>query len=297
MNALIASPQYIGSATVPHNGPNGVAALEGPATLSHSARNGAAAQTERQSTTSPDMNSWTRLVFARLSQRYEHSAGTDLLGWAIDTFGGGLSIGTGLGTSGIVLMDMALEINPDVDIFYIDTGYFFPETIDLVQRLEERYQRSLRRVASEISITAQEKRFGPTLYANDPNLCCQVRKVLPLKKALADSTAWVTALRHDQSSTRKGVPMVQWNERYNVVKIAPLAYWTEADIWQYIHEKGLPYNTLHDQNYPSIGCWPCTQPVEQGADLRAGRWQGLEKKECGLHWELTEQSLNLAPAS
>ncbi|RIK39128.1 MAG: phosphoadenylyl-sulfate reductase [Chloroflexi bacterium] len=243
-----------------------------------------------------DVNTWTRLVFARLSQRYEHSSGSDLLAWAIETFGSGLSIGTGLGASGIVLMDLALAVNPEVDIFYIDTGYFFPETLDLVRRLEDCYQRSLRRVASEISIPAQEKRFGPALYANDPNLCCQVRKVLPLKKALADSTAWVTALRHDQSATRKEVRMVQWNERYNVVKIAPLAYWTEADIWQYIHEKGLPYNTLHDRGYPSIGCWPCTRPVEQGADLRAGRWPGLEKQECGLHWELTEQNLGLAPA-
>lgn len=260
------------------------------------ATNGFATLSERPVVSAPNVNDWTRLVFARLSQRYEHSLGSDLLSWASETFGSGLSIGTGLGASGIVLMDMALEIDPDVDIFYIDTGYFFPETIDLIRRLEERYQRNLRRVASEISIPAQEKRFGPALYANDPNLCCQVRKVLPLKKALADSTAWVTALRHDQSSTRKGVPMVQWNERYNVVKIAPLAYWTEADIWQYIHEKGLPYNALHDQQYPSIGCWPCTRPVEPGADLRAGRWQGFDKKECGLHWELTEQSFNLAPA-
>jgi phosphoadenosine phosphosulfate reductase len=296
MNALIASPQLTGSTTPSLSATGAIATLEGLATQPRTAPHGVTALAERPVAASPDVNSWTRLVFARLSQRYEHSSGSDLLAWAIETFGNGLSIGTGLGASGIVLMDMALEINPDVDIFYIDTGYFFPETIDLVQRLEERYQRSLRRVASEISIPAQEKRFGPTLYANDPNLCCQVRKVLPLKKALADSTAWVTALRHDQSSTRKGVPMVQWNERYNVVKIAPLAYWTEADIWQYIQEKGLPYNTLHDQNYPSIGCWPCTRPVEAGADLRAGRWQGLEKKECGLHWELTEQSLNLAPA-
>jgi phosphoadenosine phosphosulfate reductase len=235
---------------------------------------------------------WTKLVFARLSHRHQHSDGVDLLEWAIQTFGPGLSLGTGLGASGIVLVDLALQVNPEVDVFYIDTGYFFPETLTLVERLEHHYQRSFRRVTSDLTIAQQEKRFGPNLYANDPNLCCQVRKVLPLQKALADSTAWATALRHDQSSTRKEVRMVQWNERYNVVKIAPLAYWTEADVWQYIHEHKLPYNTLHDQHYPSIGCWPCTKAVNPGDDLRAGRWQGTEKKECGLHWELTDHAIN-----
>jgi phosphoadenosine phosphosulfate reductase len=245
-------------------------------------------------TPAPAFQDWTRLVFTRLSQRFEHGNGADLLDWAVETFGTGLTIGTGFGASGIVLMDMALRLNPDVDIFYIDTGYFFAETEFLIQRLEQHYQRALRRVSTEISIEQQAKRYGPELYTNDPNLCCHIRKVTPLKKALLDSTAWATALRHDQSSSRKDVRMVQWNDRYNVVKIAPLVHWTEADIWAYIHEHKLPYNTLHDQNYPSIGCWPCTQPVAPGDDLRAGRWQGSTKKECGLHWELAERSLNSA---
>lgn len=230
-----------------------------------------------------NLQTWTRLVFSRLSRQYEHGTGVDLLRWAIETFGTGLSIGTSFGASGIVLMDLALRIHPDVDIFYIDTGYFFPETDQLIRRLEHHYQRALRRVATEVSIEQQEKRFGPQLYTNDPNLCCHVRKVLPMQKALADSTAWVTALRHDQSDTRKDTRMVQWNERYNVVKIAPMTHWTEADIWQHIHEYRLPYNTLHDHSYPSIGCWPCTQPVQAGEDLRAGRWRGRNKTECGLH--------------
>lgn len=251
--------------------------------------NGRAITSEPASNTG--LKEWSRVVFARLNQRHEHSTGVQLLEWASDTFGSGLSLGTGLGASGIVLMDLALRINPELDIFYIDTGYFFPETHQLIARLEHRYGRSLRRVTTDISIEQQAKRFGPKLYANDPNLCCHLRKVQPLKQALADSTAWVTALRRDQSTTRKEVQMVQWNDRYNVVKIAPLVYWTEADIWEYIHEHNLPYNTLHDQGYPSIGCWPCTRPVETGDDLRAGRWQGFDKKECGLHEELTDYSL------
>lgn len=248
-----------------------------------------------QASTDITVSDWSRLVFSRLSHRFQNGSGIDLLAWAVETFGNGLSIGTGLGASGIVLIDLALQINPDVDIFYIDTSYFFPETLNLVERLEQHYQRNLRRVSAG-SIEQQDKRFGPQLYANDPNLCCQLRKVAPLKQALADSTAWVTALRRDQSSTRKDVSMIQWNERYHVVKIAPLVYWTEEDIWQHIREYKLPYNPLHDQNYPSIGCWPCTKPVQAGDDLRAGRWQGTEKKECGLHWELVEPPLAGVPA-
>lgn len=253
---------------------------------------GSASTTESKSPAKPgptgDFRDWTRLVFARLSNRFQHGSGVDLLKWSIETFGTALSIGTGFGASGIVLMDLALRISPDVDIFYIDTGYFFPETYALIDRLEQHYQRSLRRVMSELTIEQQSKRFGPDLYKNDPNLCCHVRKVLPLNRALADSTAWVTALRHDQSATRKDVSMVKWNEKYNVVKIAPLAFWTEADVWEYIHEHRLPYNTLHDQHYPSIGCWPCTRPTGAGDALRAGRWQGFDKKECGLHGELAD---------
>ena len=232
---------------------------------------------------------WAHPAVLSLSNRFQNGPALDVLTWAMETFGTGLSIGSGFGASGVVLMDLALRINPDVDIFYIDTGYFFPETLDLVSRLEHHYQRSLRRVVADLTIVQQEKRFGPALHSNDPNLCCQLRKVAPMKQALADSTAWATALRQDQSSTRKDVRMVQWNERYNVVKLSPLVHWTEADIWQFVHENNLPYNTLHDQSYPSIGCWPCTSPVREGDDLRAGRWQGFEKKECGLHWELTDR--------
>ncbi|HRW05820.1 MAG TPA: phosphoadenylyl-sulfate reductase [Caldilineaceae bacterium] len=235
-----------------------------------------------------DFLDWTRIVFGRISNRFDHAATTDLLVWAAQTFGTGLSVGTSFGTSGIVLMDLALHVNPDVDIFYIDTGYFFPETLDLMRRLEEHYQRNFRRVSTQMTIAEQEKRFGPRLYENDPDLCCHVRKVLPMSQALRDSTAWATAVRRDQASSRRNTPLVQWNERHNVVKLAPLAHWTEADIWNHIAEQKLPYNELHDRNYPSIGCWPCTRAVQPGEDLRAGRWSGREKIECGIHWDVKQ---------
>jgi len=237
----------------------------------------------------PDFLGWANLVFGRLNHRFDRGEATDLLAWAAATFGQGLSIGTSFGASGIVLMDLALQVQPDVDIFYIDTGFFFPETVTLIERLQQRYQRSFRAMQTRLSIADQDKRYGPQLYQSDPNLCCHLRKVEPLRQALTDSTAWGTALRHDQSSTRSAVPMVQWNERYNVVKLAPLVRWAESDIWQYIHEHELPYNELHDRNYPSIGCWPCTRAVKPGDDLRAGRWQGLNKTECGLHWDISKK--------
>lgn len=232
---------------------------------------------------------WTRIVFGRLSNRFDHAATTDIIDWAAATFGNGLSIGTSFGASGIVLMDLALEHHPDVDIFYIDTGFFFPETLQLMERLERRYQRTFRRVSTQLSIPAQSKRYGPKLHENDPDLCCHVRKVLPMTQALADSTAWLTAVRRDQAPSRRNMPLVQWNERHNVVKVAPLAQWQESDIWTYIREHNLPYNELHDQNYPSIGCWPCTRAIQAGEDLRAGRWSNMNKVECGIHWDAVKQ--------
>ncbi|MEZ4616302.1 MAG: phosphoadenylyl-sulfate reductase [Caldilineaceae bacterium] len=233
-----------------------------------------------------DFLDWTRIVFGRLSNRFDHAATTDLIAWAAETFGNGLSVGTSFGASGIVLMDLTLQTHPDVDIFYIDTGYFFPETLALMARLEDHYQRPFRRVSTQLAIPDQEKRYGPKLHDSDPDLCCHLRKVLPMTQALTDSTAWATAVRRDQASSRSNTPLVQWNERHNVVKIAPLAHWTESDIWEYIQEHELPYNVLHDQNYPSIGCWPCTRAVTPGEDLRAGRWANANKIECGIHWDV-----------
>ena len=226
---------------------------------------------------------WTYLVFQRLDRRFEHGDAEGMLTWAIETFGSGLSVGTSFGASGIMLMDLALRLQPDVDIFYIDTGYFFPETNELIDRLQQHYQRGFRRVTAQLSVTEQSSEYGPALYRHNPDLCCHLRKVAPLEIALADSTAWATAIRRDQAATRRQTPVINWNERYNVAKLAPLASLQEDEIWQYIRSRRLPYNELHDRNYPSIGCWPCTRAVQPGEDPRAGRWQGFAKVECGLH--------------
>lgn len=231
----------------------------------------------------PGFLQWSHLVFSRLNARLEHESAQNVILWAVETFGPGLAVGTSFGAGGLVLMDLVLRVQPDADLFYIDTGFFFPETETLIRRVQDHYQRSLRRVAPALSVEAQSTQYGPALYQRDPDMCCYLRKVEPLQTALADSTAWATAIRHDQTRSRARTPAVVWNERYNVVKIAPLIHWQEAEVRQYIHSYKLPYNELHDRNYPSIGCWPCTRPVQPGEDPRSGRWQGQDKVECGLH--------------
>ncbi len=230
------------------------------------------------------VNAWQLAFLSRLNRRFEHRTAQEVVRWALTDFGDGLSISTAFGASGIALIHMALAVDPYVDIFYIDTGYFFPETYDLIRRAEERFGRSFRRIAPALSVEEQSQRYGPTLYAQDPDLCCRLRKVAPLDQALAGRTAWMAALRRDQSPTRADTPILRWDSRHHLVKIAPLARWTEADVWQYVRTHDLPYNDLHDRGYPSIGCWPCTRAVQPGEDLRAGRWPGLAKLECGLHW-------------
>ncbi len=229
------------------------------------------------------LDTWRLASLSQLNRCLEQKSAEEILQWSIENFGEGFSIGTAFGASGMALTDMAVRINPEVDIFYVDTGYFFPETLALIDRAQRHYNRPFRRVTSDLSVAEQEQTYGLTLYRKDADECCHIRKVVPMGKALQESAAWVSALRRDQSPTRAGTPVLRWNEKYEVVKISPLVHWSEEDVWTYIHQHNVPYNELHEQNYPSIGCWPCTQAIQPGDDLRAGRWAGLTKIECGLH--------------
>ena len=190
---------------------------------------------------------------SRLNCQLEEKSAEEILQWSMEQFGEGFSIGSAFGASGMALIDMAMRINPDVDIFYIDTDYFFPETLALIDRAQRRYNRPFRRVTSDMSIAEQEQTYGLNLYRSDADKCCNIRKVVPMAKALQGSAAWVSALRRDQSPTRAGTPVLRWNDKYGVVKISPLVHWNEKDIWAYIHRHNVPYNDLHEQNYPSIG--------------------------------------------
>lgn len=207
-----------------------------------------------------------------------------VLRWAAGRYGAGVTLACSFGgPTGMVLMDMAAKAAPAIEVFYIDTGFLFPETYDLVERASKRYGAQPIAVLPRWTAQGQAEEFGEALWASDPDLCCQIRKVEPNGRALEGKDAWISGLRRDQSKGRGGVQVVDWDYKFGLVKISPLAAWSEADVWRYIRDNSVPYNALHDQSYPSIGCTHCTRAVAKGEDPRAGRWAGQGKEECGLH--------------
>ena len=206
-----------------------------------------------------------------------------VLSWAFTTYGDDVAIATGLGVEGMALLDIASRVNPDLKVFTGDTEFLFSETYDLMDRVEERYGIKIERLYSELTPEDQERLYGKALWARDPDECCSLRKVEPLRRKLATLDAWVTGVRRDQTLERQSIRKVDWDYKFNLVKISPLANWTREMIWSYVVKHDVPYNPLHDQNYPSIGCTHCTRAVQPGEDPRAGRWSGFRKTECGLH--------------
>ncbi len=188
------------------------------------------------------------------------------------------------GPTGMVLLDLVAKIDPTVPVCYIDTGLLFPQTYALIERVRQRYGIEPIAVAPELDLRAQAERYGEALWAADPDRCCAMRKVEPQRAFLAGYSAWITGLRRDQSAGRRDVRHVEQDANQpGLVKISPLADWSEADCWTYIRANDVPYNPLHDDDYPSIGCAPCTRRVRKGEDSRAGRWADYTKTECGLH--------------
>jgi phosphoadenosine phosphosulfate reductase len=206
----------------------------------------------------------------------------DILRWASTEFGDRLCLTCSWQRQSSVLVHMVAELGLDVPVVELDTQLFFRETYETRDRLVERYGLELVR-PELISVAEQHRREGPNLWERDPDRCCHIRKVEPLERALAGYDAWITGIRREQSPTRAGAQKVEWSERYGVWKIQPLADWGAKRVQAYIHVNEIPYNPLHDQGYPSIGCIPCTRPVEAGEDERAGRWAGSDKLECGIH--------------
>src|SRR5262245_57603561 len=206
-----------------------------------------------------------------------------VLRWAVETFHPRLTMATAFGAEGCCLIHLLAEIEPNVRIFNLDTGYQFRETLELRERIRERYGIAVEYVRPELTVEEYEAEHGGPLYGLRPDQCCHDRKVLPLHAAVYGYDAWLSAIRRDQTSHRAVAGVVQWDAKFGLVKVNPLLSWTRKDVWQFILDHGVPYNPLHDQGYPSIGCWPCTVSVAEGADERAGRWVGTAKKECGLH--------------
>ena len=238
------------------------------------------ARTTRTTRALPDRDD-----LARLAGELEGRAPEDILAWALRTYRRRITLACSFGgPSGMVLLDMVMRLDRRVPVFYLDTDLLFPETYALVEEVSRRYNIAPIAVRPGLSVGTQAARHGEALWARDPDRCCELRKVTPQREALARYDAWITGLRRDQSATRRATPVAQWDEKFGLAKINPLAAWSERDVWRYLAEHGVPYNRLHASGYPSIGCIHCTRPLADGEeDLRAGRWSGFEKTECGLH--------------
>lgn len=217
------------------------------------------------------------------NSRFEASHPDDILSWGHEKFGSDMVLGTGFGPSGVFLIHSLVTQKLPVKIFYLDTHLLFRETYSLRDELEERFGISIERISTELSLDEQADKHGSELWKTDPDRCCYLRKVLPLKNYLSDKKAWVTGVRRNQAATRNQTEVIEWDPLNEVVKINPLAKWSNEDVWEYIHKHNLPYNPLHDHGYPTIGCIPCTEPVEKQEHERNGRWKDNEKTECGIH--------------
>jgi phosphoadenosine phosphosulfate reductase len=206
-----------------------------------------------------------------------------ILAWAFDTFGETVAISSALGAEGMALIDMASRVRQNFRVFTLDTEFLFPETYNLMDQVEQRYDIRIERVYPLTSPAEQERFYGSALWLRNPDQCCNLRKVEPLRRKLGELRAWITSIRRDQTADRAGAGKIEWDANFGLVKINPLADWSSKQVWQYIREHEVPFNALHDRNYPSIGCTHCTRAVRSGEDPRAGRWSGSSKTECGLH--------------
>jgi phosphoadenosine phosphosulfate reductase len=206
-----------------------------------------------------------------------------VLRWGLSRFGPAMAVASSFGAEDVALIDLVSHMGSRFRVFTLDTDFLFPETYALIDMVERRYGIEVERTHPELTPEGQAGKFGAALWASRPDQCCDIRKVQPLKKQLAGLKAWVTGVRRDQAPTRANTKKIEWDAKFGLVKLNPIADWTWTQVWDYIKANGIPYNPLHDQNYPSIGCTYCTRQVEPGEDPRAGRWSGFTKIECGLH--------------
>lgn len=226
---------------------------------------------------------WQPANLDALNRRFESADPRDALRWGLTLYGDDIALATGFGPSGVVLLHMVSRMRPQTTIFYLHTGLLFAETLALRDQLAARLGVRFTAVHPPLTVAQQAQQHGDALWERDANACCAARKVDPLRRFLRDRRAWISGIRRDQSATRRQTPVVHWDHAHQLVKLNPLATWTRSDVWRYIIEHDLPYNALHDQGYPSVGCAPCTRPAGAAADERAGRWAGSAKTECGIH--------------
>lgn len=229
----------------------------------------------------------------------EESSPEEIVEWALDRFAGReLVVTTSFGMEGCALIDMVARRGVPVPVVWLDTGFLFPETYALRDRMAARYPH-LRFENRGTALTPEEqaRRYGPELWRHDPDLCCALRKVDPMRQALVGVDVWLSGLMRSQSPARAGLRTVEWDWQYQLVKVSPLAGWDRRRVREYVRAHDVPYNELHDRGYPTLGCTHCTLPVHglrPGEYSRQGRWSGTRKTECGLHFDTSEHLLRKA---
>jgi len=224
----------------------------------------------------------------QLNQRFQNESTEQVLSWAWENLGTRAGIGTSFQGAGLVMIDIARKNGFRFPVFTVDTGYLFPETIELKSRLEDFFDLEIESLTPDLSVEKQTEAYGPDLWKRDPDLCCTMRKVLPLQNKLSELDCWITGLRREQSDTRAHIGIIELyifdeGTGREILKLNPMANWSRDAVWKHLHDEHIPYNPLHDQGYRSIGCQPCTSKTGNGQGERAGRWTGFNKVECGIH--------------
>lgn len=220
----------------------------------------------------------------RAAEELEGKNPEEAIRWGAEKFSDSITMASSFGAEDVVLLHMITRIKPDLEVFYLDTGFHFKETQELKEIWKLNYGINLKEYSSPESVEDFKAKFGVGIPSENPDLCCGLRKVEPLTRALEGRRAWITGLRREQAPTRRGIKKVERDRKFpHLIKINPLADWTSDRVWEYIKAHDIPYNPLHERGYPSIGCEPCTKQVRTGEDPRSGRWAGKEKTECGLH--------------
>ncbi len=220
---------------------------------------------------------------AYLQAEAERWTAGEIVRWGLTEFRPNVAVASSFGAEDVVLIELASRAGVEFRVFTLDTDFLFPETYTLIEQIEAQYGIRIERTRPALTPEEQARNHGAALWSREPSRCCQIRKVEPLKDKLAGLRAWITGIRRDQTPARTNARKLDWDAAFGLFKLNPLADWTSAQVWDFIRKNQLPYNPLHDRNYPSIGCTYCTRPVQPGEDPRAGRWSGFNKTECGLH--------------
>ncbi len=228
-------------------------------------------------------------IVNKLNERFIGKEPEEVLSYFLEAYRGHIALASSLSIEDQVLTAMICRIRSETRIFTLDTGRLFPETYSLIERTNMTYGIKIQLFFPDYKqVEKMVAEHGVNLFYENVEkrrLCCHIRKLEPLKRAFDGLKVWICGLRHEQSVTRTDIRMVEWDEPHRLLKLNPLINWTEKQVWDYIHGHGVPYNKLHDQGFPSIGCQPCTRAVKPGEDIRAGRWwwENPLHKECGLH--------------